>query len=64
MSYDPANDMANFVQVYDEYTQATASAYRPDIQKAIDTAEELENRAARVKDYWQARKNGCLSPKS
>lgn len=64
MSYDPSNDMAGFTKVYDKYVQATASTFRPDIEAAIRLAEELENRAARVRAYWQARKQGCLPSES
>lgn len=64
MSYDPSNDMAGFMKIYDEYVQATASTFRPDIEKAIRLAEELENRASRARSYWQSRKYQCSpSPK-
>ena len=64
MSYDPANDMAGLLRVFDEYVQATASSYRPDIDKAIDRAEELAVRALRAANYWHTRKSLCQSPNS
>ena len=59
MSYDPSNDMAGFPKLFDKYMQATASTFRPNVEEAIRIAEELENRASRVRSYWQSRKRQC-----
>lgn len=57
MSYDPSNDMAGLPRLFDQYVQATASTFRPDIEKAIDLTQEIESRAARALAYWHRRKN-------
>lgn len=55
MSYDPSNDMAGFQRLYDQYMQATASTYRPNVKEASRLARELEERAKRVREYWESR---------
>ena len=59
MNYDPSNDTAGLVKVYDKYVQATASVNNPDIDAAIDCATNLADRMARVRDYWKLRKAGA-----
>lgn len=54
-SYDPSADMAGMHRLLDEYTQATASMFRPDIDSAIDAVSEMRARLSRVLEYWNER---------